>query len=301
MIHRAVTFVFAIALACAFTPARGVFAHGDDDEGERAKNVQPLPFEPTETLAYDAEFSKLMLRGIKIAEFTFTAGRAPDAPADASNNASASNVSAKQAASADAPRLLFVGDVSSNGWFSKLFKIDFHFRVESLVERAPFSVVRTTKLDEQGKRVRRSDAVFDRAGKVVSWTEIDPNDPNRQPRVVTSPLEGAAHDIVSAIYFLRTQRLAHGQTFELTLSDSGQVYKVPARVSAERKAIKTVIGKVKVLRVDVELFGEGRPVQGEGKMSLWVTDDARRVPVRAKLSSKLGTLDIKLKAVNSKS
>ncbi|HYN84101.1 MAG TPA: DUF3108 domain-containing protein [Pyrinomonadaceae bacterium] len=286
MIRRTASFVIVLALACGLAFPQGGAARGG--EGGRATTAPPLPFEPTEELVYEAEFSKLLLRGVKIAEFTFKAARAPEPPV-APSDASA------QTPAPQPPRLLFTGDVLSNGWFGKLFTIDFHFRVESLVERAPFAVVRTTKLDEQGKRVRKSDAVFDRAGKVVSWTEIDPNDPERQPRVVTSPLEGAAHDIVSAIYFLRTQTLTPGKTFELTLSDSGRVYKVPARVSAERKPVKTVLGKVRVVRVDVELFGAGRPVEGEGKMALWVTDDEARVPVRAKLSSKIGALDIKLK------
>ncbi len=282
MIRRVVFFVFVVARACGLLTSQGVSARAGEDERERAKKAPaPLPFEPAEQLVYEAEFSKLLLRGITIAEFNFTAGRSP----------------ATGDASAEAARLLFVGDVQSKGWFRKLFGINFHFRVESLVEREPFTVLRATKLEEQGKRVRRSDAVFDRAGKVVSWTEVDPNDPKREPRVVTTPLEGAAHDIVSAIYFLRTQTLTPGKTFELTLSDSGRVYKVPARVAAEKKPIKTVLGRVRVVRVDVEMFGEGRPVEGDGKMSLWVTDDARRVPVRAKMSSDMGALDITLKRV----
>jgi hypothetical protein len=83
------------------------------------------------------------------------------------------------------------------------------------------------------------------------------------------------------------------------LSDSGQVYRVPATVAAERKRMKTVLGKVSVVRVEVALFGEGRPVEGDGKMSIWFTDDARRVPVRARLSSSYGVLDIKLKSLSN--
>jgi hypothetical protein len=160
-------------------------------------------------------------------------------------------------------------------------------------------VLSTRKLDEQGKRVRTSEATFDRAGKKVSWTELDPNDPKREPRVVTAPLEGAAQDIVSAVYFLRTQQLTPGKSFEIVLSDSGQVYRVPATVAAEPKRMKTVLGKVAVVRVEVALFGEGRPVEGDGKMSIWFTADARRVPVRARLSSDIGMLDIKLKSVST--
>ncbi len=159
--------------------------------------------------------------------------------------------------------------------------------------------MRTTKHDEQGKRVRTSEAVFDMGAKTVEWTERDPNNVQQPPRVVTAVLDGTTHDIISAIYFLRSQRLTPGQTFELAVSDSGRVYRVPAVVTNERKKVKTVLGKVQAVRIDVDIFGAGRPIENsEGKMSLWVTDDERHIPVRAKLSHEMGTLEIKLKSFN---
>jgi hypothetical protein len=96
---------------------------------------------------------------------------------------------------------------------------------------------------------------------------------------------------------VRTRRLAPGDQFEIAVSDSGRVYKLPARVVAEKKKMKSVVGRVPVLRLDVELFGENRPVEGKGKMSIWVTDDERRLPLKARLSHDLGQLDITLKQV----
>ncbi|HEX7177751.1 MAG TPA: DUF3108 domain-containing protein [Pyrinomonadaceae bacterium] len=296
--NRLRTALAAVALLFAvLTPAYAA-ASGSDAAPTRRESPAPLPFEPTEQLVYEGSFSKLLLRGIKIAEFRFTSGR-PDEAQLKSVSAGASNVAASTAAADSAARVHLIGDVKSAGWFQRLFSIDFHFRVESLVERAGFSVLSTKKLDEQGKRVRTSEAMFDRVGKQVSWTEVDPNDPKREPRIVNTPLEGAAQDIVSAVYFLRTQQLTPGRSFEIVLSDSGQVYRVPATVVAEPKRIKTVLGKVSVVRVEVALFGEGRPVEGEGKMSIWFTDDARRVPVRARMSSDIGMIDIKLKSVST--
>ncbi|HEV2705270.1 MAG TPA: DUF3108 domain-containing protein [Pyrinomonadaceae bacterium] len=279
-------FVLVVACACALVVAPRVAAFVETKEQPRSSVSAPasLPFEPAEQLVYEAEFSKLLLRGIKIAEFKFTAGRTDAAHTGPTKTA---------------PHL-FVGDIESKGWFRKLFGINFHFRIESTVEPETFAVLRTKKLDEQGKRVRTSEALFDRAADRVAWKEIDPNDPRREPRIVNNPLGGAMHDVLSAIYFLRTQTLTPGKTFNLVLSDSGEIYHVPAKVVAEKKLMKTPVGKVSVVRVDVELFGEHRPVEGKGEMSMWVTNDARRLPVRAKLSSDLGTLVISLKSVQSK-
>jgi hypothetical protein len=313
------------AMVCAFISTADAHAQRSSALIERRSNnastaaPATMPFEPSEELVYQAEFSKLVLRGIHIAEFKFTAGRAASTSqvnstttSSSSNNTTATNgdaVSPNNPTAASATNnvangqgkplpapLFFTGDIVSRGWFRKLFGINFHYRVESTVEPEGFKILRTNKLDEQGKRVRISEAVFDRAQNSISWTERDPNDVTRPPRVVNSPLQGASHDIITAIYFLRTQTLTHGKTFELMVSDSGRVFRVPARVFAEKKKMKSVVGRVAVVRVDVEMFGEGRLVEDDGRLSIWFTDDARRLPIRARISSDPGTLDITLKS-----
>ncbi|MDX6694981.1 MAG: hypothetical protein QOF02_2584 [Blastocatellia bacterium] len=265
------------ALAFASVPARSL----------PQPEVKPAaaPFEPTEELVYDGEFTRSLLRGINVAELRFTVTRAPAAAASA----------AAQDNKPSTPALRFTLEAFTKGILRKLFGLNFHQRIESTVEPASFSVLQTNKIDEQGKRQRISEAVFDRqAGKVV-WTERDPNDPNRPPRVVTNQLSGAVQDIASAFYFLRTQPLALGQSFEMLVSDSGQIYRTPVRVT-ERKKMSTTLGQVWTLRVEPEIFGEGHLLRGKGKMSIWFTDDARRVPVKAQINNELGRLDIKLKS-----
>ncbi len=271
--------------ALALPPAA---AHADEHDRPTTTRPTPLPFEPTEELIYEGEFSKLLLRGVQIAEFRFTATRA-------AVNATPTNVRD------DVPvtNLIFRGNADAKGWFRKLFGIDFHFNMESVVEPDTFTILRTTKADEQGKRVRASEAVFDRRAQQITWTERNPNDPASAPRVVQHALDHAAYDFLSAIYYLRTQPLVLGQRLELVMSDSGEVFHIPVGV-VERKRMKTVLGRVQTLRVDIELFGPHRLIQDRtGHMSLWLTDDARRIPVRARLDMDLGALDIKLKRVGA--
>ncbi len=278
-----------LSLVCGLVCAPIVFA--TDVPAERKPAPLILPFEPAEQLVYEGEFSKLLLRGIKIAELRFTAARKSETVASVGTT----NV---EAVGSNRAPLVFTGDVESKGFFRKLFGISFSFHAESIVAPDSFTVLRTTKTDEQGKRVRTSEAVFDRIAGKIDWTERDPNNTGATPRTVTSPLGGAQFDIISAIYFIRTQTLAPGSKLDLIVSDSAQVYHVPAQVFAEKKKMKSVLGKVSVVRVDVGLFGAGRPVQGDGKMSLWLTSDARHIPVRARVSNNLGTLDITLKSLN---
>jgi hypothetical protein len=272
--HLAAIALLLCTLLLASAPA------SDSKPADTAK----FPFEPNEELVYEGEFTRAILRGINIAELRFTA-----------NQMQASST-AQAGGSAQSP-LRFTVEAESKGLLLKLFGVYVHQHVESTVDPASFSVLQTTKLDEQGKRKRTSVAVFDRDAGKVTWTERDPNDPSRQPRVVTSKMRGTVEDIASVFYYLRMQPLTVGKSFEVVVSDSGQVYHIPVTVS-ERTKMKTVLGEVQTVRVEPDAFGEGRLLRGRGKISIWFTDDARHIPVRAHINNDLGTLDIKLKSMN---
>lgn len=272
--------VFAVVLSSV------VLASDAPKERTQPRTPATTPFMPSEELVYEGEFTKMLLRGIDVAELRFKAQRP-----------TASTVAVEGQEAAPAP-LVLTTDVVSKGFFTKLFGMSFKFHAESQVEPNDFYALRTYKKDEQGKRIRTSETVFDQQSKKVEYTERDPNNVHQAPRVITAVLEGPTQDIVSAIYFLRTQPLTPGQNLKIAISDSGRVFKVPATVVAEKKKMKSVLGKVNVVRVDVDLFGPGRPVEeGKGKMSIWVTNDERRIPIKARLSHDIGTLDINLKSI----
>jgi hypothetical protein len=253
---------------------------------KQAPASNKLPFEPNEQLFYEAEFSRAVFRKLDVADFTFSAGRTP-------------LVAANDAFGQPSPNyaLIFKAEISSKGFFTRLFNLNFKERVESIVEPLSFTVQRTNIHDEQGKRIRTTEAIFDRAKGKMSWTQRDPNNPQREPRQIITDFSGQLHDVLSAIYFIRTQPLVVGKSLEIFIGDGGRVYKVPIRV-IERKRMKTVLGRVDVVRVDPELFGPDRLIDSEkGQFSLWITDDSRRVPVVAKVKTDYGTFDIKLKKI----
>jgi len=261
--------VFAVALA-------------SPSSAQNIRSLSATTIPAGEEMVFEAEFSRAVLRKVDVADFRFRAAR--------ENIANQSGQSS--------PCLRLIGDVASKGFFSRLFNLRFHEHIESSVDPATFSVLRTSKVDEQGKRVRHSEAVFDRAAGVVTWTERDPNNPRQQPRVMTAPFAGTIHDIVSAIYFLRTQKLETGKSFEIQISDSGRIYRLPIKV-IERRRMKTVLGRVDVIRVDPDIFGEDSLIRGQGKFSIWLTEDERHIPVRADLSTEVGKFEIKLKRVST--
>ena len=232
-------------------------------------------FELGEELLFEAEFSRSLLRSIDVADLKFRATRTPETPSV----------------------LSFSADVSSKGFFARLFNLKFRERVESTVEPASFTVQKTTILDEQGKRVRATESTFDRSKGQMTWTSRDPNNPSAEPRHAVTEFSGQLQDVLSAIYFIRTQPLAVGKSFDVFIGDGGKVYTIPVRVVEKRK-VRTILGRIDVLRVNPELFGPDRLIEKEkGEFSIWITDDARHIPVASRVKTDYGTFEIKLKRI----
>ena len=229
-----------------------------------------------EKLSYEAKFSKI-IKGIAVADLNFTVENAP-------NNKD----------------FLIKSDAVTKGSLLKLFTKKFVQNYESTVSGTDFSVKRTVKRDEQGDRVRESEALFDYKAKKVIYVETDPNDAERPPRQIASPIPKDTQDLVTSIYTLRRLPLVVGKSFEVTVSDSGLVYKIPVRVAA-REQLKTILGKVWCFRVEPELFGANRLIEQKGSMILWITDDERRLPVRSQINLNIGRFEVKLKKIEDNS
>ncbi|HXG85034.1 MAG TPA: DUF3108 domain-containing protein [Pyrinomonadaceae bacterium] len=224
-----------------------------------------------ESLVYEAKFSKAVLRGIEIAVLDFTVEKSPD-----SRN------------------FLVKSEAKSKGTLSGIVLKDFLQNYESTVDGGNFSILKTVKRDRQGDRVRSSEAVFDYRTKKVIYTETDPTETARPPRLVASAIENGTQDLITSIYTLRRLSLAIGKSFELKISDSGLVYTIPVRVTG-REMQKSAVGKTWCFRVEPEIFGRNRLIEKDGTMIFWITDDARRLPVRAQINTNLGRIEVKLK------
>ena len=238
-------------------------------------------FELGEELHFEAEFSRALLRKIDVADLKFRATRTPV------NDPKTSTPYA----------LTLNADISSKGFFARLFNLKFRERVESTVEPATFTVQKTTILDESGKRVRTTETTFDRSKGVMTWTSRDPNNPDAEPRHAVADFTGQLQDVLSAIYFIRTQPLEVGKSFDISIGDGGRIYTIPVHV-VEKKRMKTILGRVEVLHVQPELFGKDRLIDDEkGEFSMWITDDQRHIPVGGRVKTDYGTFDIKLKRI----
>ena len=268
------TFLFIAALIAAGSTS--AFAQPANGNGTAAVAKEPrpkvmLPFAAGEVITYEGKLSKF-ISGISVAELTFTLDQATDPE-----------------------KLLVKAEARSKGALLWLLRFSFLQQIDSTMDRNEQFVLATEKHDVQKDRVRNSRAEFNYDDRRVTYVESDPNEPMRPPRTIASEISGETHDMVSGIYKLRTLPLEVGQTFELSVSDSGLVYQVPVKVTGKEE-IKTDIGRVSCFIVEPQVFGPGRLIETEGSMVIWITDDARRIPVRSQVKASIGKLDIRLKS-----
>ena len=262
--------VFNLLLCSLLLSALSFAAAAQPSNVKTAAKIRAIT--PGETLVYEGKFSKI-IQGIAVADLSFTLTNADNGD-----------------------DYLIKTEAKSKGSLLKLFRYSFFQKFESTIDDERFRVLRTVKRDEQKERVRDSEAVFDYSDRQVTFVETNPKEPMRPPRKIASEIKDEMHDLVSGIYALRTLPLAVGKVFELTVSDSGLVYRVPVRVTG-REQQKSVFGKTMCFRLEPEVFGPGRLIEQEGSMVIWITDDARRVPVRSQINTTRGKIEVKLRQI----
>jgi uncharacterized protein DUF3108 len=232
-----------------------------------------LPFARGEQLVYQAELNRGLLRGFDVGEIRFSAGAATDGKGQV---------------------LTLVGDAISKGVLIRLSGNRFHIHIESRAEAQPFTVLQTKGLYEDKRTTINSEAIFDHTAQKVLWTQTE-KDKKSEPK--TLPFSDPVHDVLTLIYFVRTQTLKPGESFEVGMVDAGRTYRCVVNVVAGKKA-NTAVGRVNTITVEPAIFDGERQVRPRGALTISMTDDARHLPVKAQVKSNIGTIDITLKRVS---
>jgi hypothetical protein len=233
-----------------------------------------LPFAVGESLTFEAKISRI-IKGIAVADLSFSVVAEPGTD-----------------------NLVINSEARSKGTLVKLFRFSFLQQYESTIDPVTLRILETKKHDVQRDRVRDSGAIFDYKEKRVIFIETDPNDPSRPPRKIASTITENANDMVSGFYFLRAMPLTVGQTVDVIVSDSGLMYTVPVKIAA-REQQKSIFGKVWCFRLEPDIFGPGRLIERKGSMTIWMTDDDRRLPVRSQINTEYGRVEVKLKTASN--
>ena len=180
--------------------------------------------------------------------------------------------------------------LESAGLVSKLYRLDDYYNVEM----DNHFCVASTNLDAQERsRHRQTIVQFDRSRGKASYTE---RDLLKNAVIKTSEIEipPCVSDIIAALYKLRTLPLEPGHAQQIAISDGKKI--VSARVEPQaRETLKLKSGTYETIRCEANIFN-GVLYNRKGEFLVWLTDDARHLPVqiRARMSFPIGSITLEL-------
>ncbi len=180
--------------------------------------------------------------------------------------------------------------LESTGLVSKLFKVNNDY-VSNLA--SDLCTSGSYLKAEEGNRRKVTRVTFDRVTHKAKYTEQD-LDKKTVVHAREIDIPACVHDVLGGLYTLRTLNLQPGQTTQVAVSDGKK--SVMARVDAvQREDVKTPAGAFKTIRYEAFLFNDVL-YRRYGHLYVWLTDDARRLPVqiRVRLLFTIGTITLQL-------
>lgn len=180
--------------------------------------------------------------------------------------------------------------MESAGMVSKLYRVNDDYRAQVSQGLCGSSVLFKA---EEGKRRRETKISFDRTAGKVSYFERDLLKNNV---VVTKelPVPDCTYEYLGALHHLRGLRLNPGQSVTVPVTDGKKFAQVKVEAQ-EREQITTPAGTFSTIRYEVHLFN-GVIIPKSARMFLWISDDARRLPVqlRVRMQFLIGTITLQL-------
>ncbi|HEX8999744.1 MAG TPA: DUF3108 domain-containing protein [Blastocatellia bacterium] len=187
----------------------------------------------------------------------------------------------------------------SKGFLIALTGVDVKDRFETLVNAKDFAARIGFKEIKEGKKRQAQALVFDQTQQTVKFITNDLNNSQAPPKEKTAARESGMLDLLSAIYFVRLQKMKEGQLIRFPVNDDGTNYWFDIVVGKTEK-LKTDCGKVKTIRLEPKLFGPGQLISRQGEMTMWVTADDKHIPLKLTAKTASGTVHAKLQNFKNK-
>ena len=181
----------------------------------------------------------------------------------------------------------------STGYVSNLYKVENEY--QSTFHNPTFCSDGIRKVIHEGDRHREISLQFDHSRQTAILYDRDTTS-DAPPRREHFSIPACVHDLLSALYYARTQPLEIGESFEVPLNDGSGTVQVRVEVQA-REEIQTAIGTFPAIRVEPDVFSANL-FKEKGRMFVWFSDDENRLPVQLKVQIPAGTITASLVGVD---
>ncbi|MBX7219515.1 MAG: DUF3108 domain-containing protein [Blastocatellia bacterium] len=234
----------------------------------------PFPFQKGETLTYDFKFTRFPFFGL-LGQIELSVVE-PEAPPE--------NVSIEFKSK---ERQTFQAKAESRGFFPSLLGLKVRDIFTTTVDGQDLGNLFGKREIEENKRKKKQLAVFDREKSVLTLTDTDLTQEKPVPTTRTVTSTPWTADLLSIWYVLRCIPLEENKKTPIVITEDGKTYTVEF-VSQKSEKIKTDAGKFKARRIEIKAY-EANFIRRKGEYYVWITEDARRFPVRVKFKTDAGT------------
>ena len=183
-----------------------------------------------------------------------------------------------------------VGNGYTTGMTKLFFKVNDDY--QSYIDKAtskPYQFIR--KIDEGGY-TKNQEGFFNQDKNTVLVKDYKNNTEN------TFPVSENVQDIVSSFYYLRNHpnidKLKIGESVIIDMFFDGEVVKFRLKYIG-RELLSTKFGKVNTM-VFRPLVQSGRVFKEEESLTVWISDDDNKMPLRIKASLAVGSLKADLES-----
>jgi hypothetical protein len=221
-----------------------------------------VPFKIGETLTYDVSWSSFV-----------TAGTA------------AATIKEKRA-SFNSTAYYIVAEGRPTPIVAKLYSL--YYKLDTLLDSYTLLPQRGSVYSEEGSRHRFKVTRFDHAAHKAFFAYQTTGTSERSFAVPPY-----TQDLLSAIYVLRAVPLKAGDRMTMPVTDNGSNYKLQVDVGPSER-VRTPFGESTAWKLKLGIFDStGRP-QGRN-VSMWISDDARRLPMKVQGELPVGTFNLDLR------
>lgn len=212
-------------------------------------------FEPGEKLTYSVSWSKIVDAGV--ATMQVNAAKTPEG----------------------SPAYELISQTNTIGFVDKIFPVK--DSVESLVDAEDFWSIRFQLRESHGSRKRERDMVFDRSKQTVTITK------NGETEVFSVPER--VQDALSSLYYVRMREdFTPDKPIVVDVHDNGKTWSIEVQ-TVGKEHIKTPLGEFNTIKIKTFPKYEG-VFMNKGEIHIWLTDDARKIPVLMKSKISIGSI-----------
>lgn len=174
----------------------------------------------------------------------------------------------------------FTAITRSNAFFSTLYKV--RDTLESYMHAEKFYPLKYIKNANEGDYKRSFVTVFDHHNAKAMTDDRD----SGKSQISIPP---DVQDIISAFYYMRTRPIEVGSQYELSVFDNGRHKKVTVKV-IRKETVSVEAGEFDCIVVQTPIG----PFKNRSDLFIWLTDDARKMPVLMKSKIVIGSVHAEL-------